>query len=157
MSAFFVVQSIVRPPPYILDRINNFTRTFYARGVLNRAVFNQGLTALKAILGAESKNIQEQVNRLWVPIHSEQYNFDWRETLLRTAEQVSHAQYVDFYNTYVLGKPGGEGGQTTVRELIVGAFSGDIPTASFDVPRQVKDEDQYESVREFKKSAEYWD
>ena len=56
----------------------------------------------------------------------------------------------------MIGKLGTEG-QTSVRELVVGAFKGDVATASFDVPRQVEDEDQYDSVREFKKSAKYWD
>ena len=152
----FVIQSPLRAPPFLLDRINNFTRTFYATAVLNPAFFSQGLEALKTILRADSKNIQEEVDRLWVQIHNQHYNFDFSENLLNAAERVTHARFVDFYNTYLIGKQGAEG-QTSIRELVVGAFSADVATASFDVPRQVKAEDQYESVREFKKVAKYWE
>ena len=155
LSIIFVIQSPLRAPPFLLDRINNFTRTFYA-AVLNPAFFSQGLEALKTILRADSKNIQEEVNRLWAPIHNQRYNFDFRENLLNAADRVTHARFVDFYNTYLIGKQGVEN-QTSIRELVVGAFSADVATASFDVPRQVKAEDQYESVREFKKVAKYWE
>ena len=155
-SIIFVIQSPLRAPPFLLDRINNFTRTFYATAVLNPVFFSQGLNALKTILRADSKNIQEEVNRLWGPIHNQHYNFDIRESLLTAAKHVTHARFVDFYNTYLIGKQRAEG-QTSIRELVVGAFSADVATASFDVPRQVKAEDQYESVREFKKVAKYWE
>lgn len=157
LSIIFIIQSPLRAPPFLLDRIHNFTRTFYATAVLNPAFFSQGLEALKAILRADSKNIQEEVERRWGPIHNQRYNFDFRENLLNAAERVTHARFVNFYNTYLIGKQE-DGGQTSVRELVVGAFSAEIATASFDVPRQVKAEDQYESVREFKKVvANYWE
>lgn len=122
----------------------------------SNAFFDQGLEALKVILQAEAKNLQEQVDRQWIRIHNQHYDFDRRETLLSITERVTYTEFVDFYRTYLLGKMDSEG-QTSVRELLVGAFSNAVATVTFDVPRQVAEEDQYMSVRELRKSAMYWD
>ena len=154
LALFFLVQS-AKPPPYLLDRIDNFTDTFFSDKVLDATFFEQGLQAYKVLLQADDKNLQEQVDRLWIAIHNQHYSFDQREKLLITTERVSHVQFVNFYSKYVTGNlvlhtP-------SVRELVVGAFSGGIANVTFDVPRQVEAQDQYDSVRQFKKSAKYWD
>ena len=123
---------------------------------LSNALFEQGLEAYKVILKAQDKNLQEQVNRLWIQIHNQHYEFNHREVLLNITERVTYAQFVDFYKAYVLGNLN-KGGQTSVKELLIGAFSARVANVTFDVPRQVEEQDQYESVREFKKSAVYWD
>ena len=122
--------------------------------MLDATFFEHGLPAYKALLQADDKNLQEQVDRLWIAIHNQHYSFDQREKLLIATDRVSHVQFVNFYNAYVTGDLNLHA--TNVRELLVGAFSGGIGI-SFDSPRQVKKEDQYDSVREFKKSAKYWD
>ena len=114
------------------------------------------MQAYKVTILADDKNLQEQVDRLWIAIHNQHYSFDQREKLLIATERVSHARFVDFYNTYPVGKLRTEG-QTNFRELFVGAFSGGIVNVNFDVPRQVEAQDQYDSAREFKKSLKYWD
>ena len=154
-TLFFVVQSSFRGPPYLLDRINNFTVTYFT-SELSNAFFEQGLEAYKVLLKAQDKNLQEQVNRLWIQIHNQHYEFNHREVLLNITERVTYAQFVDFYKAYVPGNSN-NGGQTSVKELLIGTFSARVANVTFDVPRQVEEQDQYESVREFKKSAVYWD
>ena len=114
------------------------------------------MDAYKVLLQAEDKNLQEQVDRLWIPIHNQHYNFDGRETLLSVTERVSHEQFVNFYSTYVAGDLDFNAADS-VRELIIGAFSNEVDPVTFEVPRQVEEQDQYTSAREFKKSAVYWD
>ena len=114
------------------------------------------MQAYKVTILADDKNLQEQVDRLWIAIHNQHYSFDQREKLLIATERVSHARFFYFYNTYQVGKLRTEG-QTNFRELFVGAFSGGIVNVTFDVPRQVEAQDQYDSAREFQKSLKYWD
>ena len=114
------------------------------------------MAAYKVLLQAEDKNLQDQVDRLWIPIHNQHYNFDGRETLLNATERVTHGQFVDFYNAYLIGNLDRKA-TNSVRELVIGTFSNKVANVTFDVPRQVEEQDQYESVREFKKSAVYWD
>ena len=114
------------------------------------------MEAYKVLLKAQDKNLQEQVNRLWIQIHNQHYEFNHREVLLNITERVTYAQFVDFYKAYLLGNLN-NGGQTSVKELFIGTFSARVANVTFDVPRQVEEQDQYESVREFKKSAVYWD
>ena len=155
LTLYFLVQSL-KSPPYLLDRIDNFTDAFFYDTVLDAKLFEPGLSAYKTLLRAEDKTLQEQVDRLWTLIHNQHYNFDLKETLLNATDRVSHSQFADFYEKYVLGNLDVHT-TTTVRELVVGAFSGTVGTVSFDVPDQVKAEDQYHSASEFKESAEYWD
>ena len=154
-TLYFLIQSF-KPPPYLLDRIDNFTDAFFNDAVLNAKFFEAGLNAYKTLLRAEDKTLQEQVDRLWTFIHNQHYNFDLKESLLATTERVSHSQFADFYTKYLLGDLDVHT-TTTVRELVVGAFSGTVETVSFNVPDQVKPEDQYHSASKFKESAEYWD
>ena len=112
------------------------------------------MEAYKVQLKAQDRTLQEQVNRLWIQIHNQHYEFNRREVLLNMIERVTYKQFVDFYKAYVLGNLN-KGGQTSVKELFVGTFSAKVANVTFDVPRQVEEQDQYESVREFKKSAVY--
>ena len=139
-----------------MDRIDNFTDAFFNETVLDAKLFEDGLSTYKTLLQAEDKTLLEQVDRLWTSIHNQHYNFDLKKSLLAATERVSHSQFAEFYTKYLLGDLNVHT-TTTVRELVVGAFSGTVETVSFDVPDQVKREDQYNSVREFKESAEYWD
>ena len=155
LTLYFLVQSS-KSPPYLLDRIDNFTDAFFYDTVLDAKLFEAGLSTYKTLLQAEDKTLEEQVDRLWTLIHNQHYNFDLKETMLAVTKRVSHSQFADFYEKYVLGDLDVHA-TTTVRELVVGAFSGTVGTVSFDVPDQVKQEDQYHSASEFKESAEYWD
>ena len=150
-TLYFLVQSL-KAPPYLLDRINNFTDAFFNDTVLDDRFFAAGLIAYKALLQAEDKSLQDQVDRLWTLIHNQHYNFDLRETLLTATWRVTHEEFVKFYNRLVLGDLDLHT-STTVRQLVVGAFSNTAAPATFGS----KVDKEYESVREFKKSAEYWD
>ena len=114
--------------------------------------FEAGLIAYKALLRAEDKSLQDQVDRLWTLIHNQHYNFDLRETLLDATGRVAHGDFVEFYNRFVLEDQDLHT-TTSIRQLVVGAFSDTAAPVTFGS----KVDKEYESVREFKKSAEYWD
>ena len=120
--------------------------------MLDPSFFEAGLDAYKALLQAEDKSLQDQVDRLWTLIHNQHYNFDLRETLLNATGPVTHADFVEFYQRFVLGDLDIHT-TTSIRQLVVGAFSNTAAPATFGS----EVDEEYELVREFKKSAEYWD
>ena len=120
--------------------------------MLDDRFFAAGLIAYKALLQAEDKSLQDQVDRLWTLIHNQHYNFDLRETLLAATKHVTHTEFEDFYHRFVLGDQDLHT-TTSIRQLVVGAFSDTAAPVTFGS----KVDKEYESVREFKKSAEYWD
>ena len=105
LTLYFLVQSF-KSPPYLLDRIDNFTDAFFYDTVLDAKFFEAGLSTYKTLLQAEDKTLEEQVDRLWTLIHNQHYNFDLKETMLAVTKRVSHSQFADFYEYVHAGRLG---------------------------------------------------
>ena len=153
---YFLVQSAVQPPPYLLNRTWEFVHSFRKSTVKDPNVFHKAVSAYKTLLQAKDKTLEDQVKRIWRQISTRKFRFQNAEALTAVADKLTPDGFLKFYKKFITDRDSGDGSSGSVRELVIGAFQ-NVTSLQF---YQISHDRQYqlEELTSFKNNtADFWD